>query len=262
MANMNEIFAFPAGVSEKVGNYVYRLIDPRNGETFYVGKGTGNRVFAHSNAQLSSLSNDEDDRTSLKLSRINEIRNAGLTVLNVIHRHDIPDAAIFEVEAALIDAFTGLTNIQGGHGSGAKGPMNIVEIIDKYALPSIDEEPREKLVLININRLEDRSDIDAVYQQTRLAWRISKKKADAADYVLAVVKGVVVGAFIAKEWLDATHANFPDHVPLDREMPERKGFIGIPAPAEIWEKFVGDRGKRISVDGMKHIQFPIRYWNI
>lgn len=259
---MTEIVGFPAGVAEKVGNYVYRLIDPRNGETFYVGKGKGDRVFAHSNAVLASLTDEEDDRISLKLSRIIDIRNAGLTVMNIIHRHDIPDAAIFEVEAALIDSFIGLTNIQGGHGSGAKGPMSVVEIIDKYALPSIDEEPMEKLVLININRIEDRSNINAIYEQTRLAWRISKSKADAADYILAVVKGVVVGAFVAKEWKDATHANFPYHVTVDGEMPERKGFIGAPAPDHIWKKFVGERGKRISIDGMKHIQFPIRYWNI
>ena len=38
---------FSDAVSQKLGNYVYRLIDPRNGEAFYVGKGKGNRVFAH-----------------------------------------------------------------------------------------------------------------------------------------------------------------------------------------------------------------------
>jgi hypothetical protein len=27
---------FPEEVCQKLGNYVYRLIDPRNGETFYV----------------------------------------------------------------------------------------------------------------------------------------------------------------------------------------------------------------------------------
>ena len=31
--------SFPAGVAEQLKWYVYRLIDPRNGETFYVGKG-------------------------------------------------------------------------------------------------------------------------------------------------------------------------------------------------------------------------------
>ena len=38
---------FPPDVSRRLRKYVYRLIDPRNGETFYVGKGEGNRVFAH-----------------------------------------------------------------------------------------------------------------------------------------------------------------------------------------------------------------------
>ena len=37
----------PIEVQEELGNYVYRLIDPRNGETFYVGKGKGNRIYAH-----------------------------------------------------------------------------------------------------------------------------------------------------------------------------------------------------------------------
>jgi len=40
------IDSFPPEVIEKLKTYVYRLIDPRNGET-YVGKGKGNRVFAH-----------------------------------------------------------------------------------------------------------------------------------------------------------------------------------------------------------------------
>lgn len=33
--------SFPPEVTAKLKAYVYRLIDPRNGETFYVGKGVG-----------------------------------------------------------------------------------------------------------------------------------------------------------------------------------------------------------------------------
>lgn len=34
------IEGFSSDVCSKIGFYVYRLIDPRNGQTFYVGKGT------------------------------------------------------------------------------------------------------------------------------------------------------------------------------------------------------------------------------
>jgi hypothetical protein len=46
---------FPPGVIAELNWYVYRLIDPRNGETFYVGKGQGDRIFQHVKAALSVL---------------------------------------------------------------------------------------------------------------------------------------------------------------------------------------------------------------
>ena len=55
--------------------YVYGLIDPRNRKTFYIGKGTGNRVFEH---ELESRGNPESER--LKLKTIAEIKAAGLEV--------------------------------------------------------------------------------------------------------------------------------------------------------------------------------------
>src|SRR5258708_22456049 len=38
--------SFPPDVARKLKTYVYRLIDPRNGETFYIGKGRGDRVLS------------------------------------------------------------------------------------------------------------------------------------------------------------------------------------------------------------------------
>jgi hypothetical protein len=241
---------FTEEVSKKLGNYVYRLIDPRNGETFYVGKGKGNRVFQHANGiKLKNDENEEEDDLSVKMKRIKDIKNAGLEVIHVIHRHEIPDESIFHVEAALIDAFPGLTNEQGGHGSNSYGPMHANQIIEKYSLPSIEEEPSEKLVIINVNNIQNRVDVNEIYKQVKGNWRISIGRARNADYVIAALRGVSIGVFKVYDWRKST-----EHL-------GRYCFDGEKAPDDVWEKFVGARGKRITNENMKHIQNPIRYWN-
>lgn len=249
---------FSDAVCQELGNYVYRLIDPRNGETFYVGKGKGNRVFAHVEAAIDFDEGEGEDETSTKLSRIHDIRRNGLNVIHIIHRHAIPDNAVFEVEATLIDAYSGLSNIAGGNGSGDRGPMHAHQIIDKYDLPAIDWEPEHKLILINVNNFAS-SGVDDLYQQVRFAWRINRSRAENADYILAVVRGVVVGAFEADYWKPAMKENFPE---LTFEEPKRHGFSGRPAPGELWELYCGERGKRLSIKALKHVQNPIRYWKI
>lgn len=251
---------FSEEVCERLGNYVYRLIDPRNGETFYVGKGRNNRVFDHA-AGVAGLADDDNQTLGSKLDRIRAIKNAGLEVLHVIHRHEIPEAAIFEVEAALIDAYPGLTNTQGGHASSDRGPMNHVEIVDKYSLPSFPSSPEHRLVLININKLDDRFDRRAIYNFVRYCWRISRSRAENAHYVLAVVRGVVVGAFEAERWMAATTENFPDILYADGSEANRFGFVGREAPKEIWDLYVGARGKRITTPELKHVQNPVRFWS-
>src|SRR5205823_14864636 len=93
---------FSETVATELKCYVYRLIDPRNGTTFYVGRGRGNRVFAHAAENLTEIDTQEDE--DLKLETIRAIRNAGLEVEHVIHRHGMDEVAAIEVEAALIDA--------------------------------------------------------------------------------------------------------------------------------------------------------------
>jgi uncharacterized protein len=138
--------SFSPDVSSKLGWYVYRLIDPRNGETFYVGKGRGNRVFVYVHAAAGL----EGDDLENKVKRIRQIQNAGLEVAHVIHRHGLDERTAFEVEAALIDAYPGLTNIAGGSGSNDFGAMHAREIITRYAAePAVF---KDKVLLISVNR--------------------------------------------------------------------------------------------------------------
>jgi hypothetical protein len=224
----SEIESFPSEVVDKLKTYVYRLIDPRNGETFYVGKGQGNRVFAHIRAEQ----NLEGDELDNKLKRIREIRVAGFEVAHVIHRHGMDAKTAVEVEAALIDAYPGLTNIVGGTGSSDCGTMHAREIISRYcAEPAVF---RHKALLISVHRSAATT---SLYEATRYAWKVSKSKAKKAEVVLATVRGLIVGAFVAHDWLEATAANFPGH----EDAPGRLGFVGKDAPVEISNLYVGKR---------------------
>jgi uncharacterized protein len=156
--------SFPAGVAARLKTYVYRLIDPRNGETFYVGKGQGNRVFSHICAERNLEGDDLDN----KIKRIREIRLAGFEVAHVIHRHGMDERTAFEMEAALIDAYPGLTNIVGGTSGGDYGAMHAKEIIRRYSAESAVF--RHRALLISVNRsTAERS----LYDATRYAWKIS-----------------------------------------------------------------------------------------
>jgi hypothetical protein len=223
--------SFPPEVARRLGTYVYRLLDPRNGETFYVGKGKGNRVFAHVRGEDSV----EGDAISDKLKRIREIRAKGFEVAHVIHRHGMDDATAFEVESALIDAYPGLTNEIGGAGGAEFGATHAAEIVRRYsAEPAVF---RHKALLINVGRsATERS----LYDATRYAWKIDIRKAAQADVVLATAQGLIVGAFVAHRWLDATAANFPGRA-TGEGAPGRVGFVGAEAPEDVRRLYVGKR---------------------
>ena len=222
----DDVNSFSPDVAEKLKTYVYRLIDPRNGETFYVGKGKGNRVFAHIHEQV------DDDDPSNKLKRIRDIRLAGFEVAHVIHRHGMDDKTAFEVEAALMDAYPGLTNVAGGIGNSDYGAMHALEIVRRYAAePAVFQH---KALLVSVNRSAADS---SLYEATRYAWKISLKKAKQADVVLSTRQGIIVGAFVPTEWLEATTENFPGREPI----PGRFSFVGFDAPQEMRSLYVGKR---------------------
>ena len=89
----HEIKKFSPEVCKALKFYVYRLVDPRNSETFYVGKGKDNRVFQHVQTAVQydkEIDGEEkQDEISLKYTRIRDIHRAGLEVIHIIHRHNM-----------------------------------------------------------------------------------------------------------------------------------------------------------------------------
>jgi hypothetical protein len=221
---------FSDNVSKQLDFYVYRLIDPRNGETFYVGKGKGNRVFEHARAELRA---DADELTD-KLKRIREIRKDRFEVAHVIHRHGLTEEQALEVEAALIDAYPEVTNEIGGKGSDDRGSMHARQIIERYEAK--EAEFKHKAVIITINKSV--AERESVYAAVRYAWKLDPKKAEKADVVLAVERGLIIGAFQATKWMKATPENFPG---TTAERPGRWGFEGQEAPKAIADLYLGRR---------------------
>jgi len=215
--------------------YVYRLIDPRNGETFYVGKGQGDRVFQHAIGALGKTNAEE--AADLKAQRIKEIHTTGLAVSHVIHRHNIESSEVaLQIEAALIDAYAGLTNRVGGHGSGDYGVRHVEEIVSEYTVDQF--VTKEPLILISIGRSYEDEERN-VYQAAQAAWVIDGEKAQREkQLVLAHRRGLVVGAWRPDGWFPATKERFPW---LENDIPGRWGFEGPDAEEEVRGFYVGKR---------------------
>lgn len=226
---------FSESTIKELGVYVYRLIDPRNGDTFYVGKGKGNRVFQHILTEKKLLDevgrlDDNDDDISLKYNRIREINKTGLKVIHIIHRHNMSDEIALEVEAALIDDYPGITNLNSGKGNDF-GPTNAFEIENRYKR----EEAvfgDDKVLMISINRTANEMD---VYNAVRFSWKIDPKRAGKCDYVLAIEKGIIIGVFKAIDWKVANARNFPGFSPTTNK---RVGFIGEEATEDVKKKYL------------------------
>ena len=248
---MSNAETFPSEVIEKLQTYVYRLIDPRNGETFYVGKGTGNRVFMHAAGQFSTTEQMEnlDPPESPKLERIRRIQLVGMQVQHVIHRYGMDDKTAFEVEAAVMDAYPGLTNVAGGHGSAERGVAHATEILRAYSAKPVAIQ--HSVVEITINRTAAARN---AYDATRFAWKLDVDRARKTELVLAVVDGIIVDVFTVKNWLSATAENFPSFEVIDSAS-GRYGFDGAQATHDVHALYIGKRMPKKAFGAAN----PIRY---
>ena len=225
---------FTADMHCQIRNYVYRLIDPRDGSTFYVGRGQANRVFNHVNDALGS-----DDRGNLRMETIRKILGLGLKPMHVIHRHGLSPEEAKLAEAVLIDAYPGLTNIVAGEGSNDYGPTNAEELASRYGAPEMQFEPGRKIMIVKsrwsmVETCKPHDGVaghDGVYEAARGCWRVSRKKADQVELVLAIIEGICRGVYIPDAWKPSA--------PLGKQ--QRWEFDGRKADMETWRQYAGKR---------------------
>lgn len=92
------------------GFYVYELVDPRDGQAFYVGKGRGFRAWQHEKQALSGAGINQE-----KCKRIVDINEAGLSVEIRIISESLEEDAAYAMERELIALRRDiLTNVADG----------------------------------------------------------------------------------------------------------------------------------------------------
>lgn len=217
---------FTPDVINEIGNYVYRLIDPRDFQTFYVGRGVGNRVFQHAKDELKHFEEDEDE-LSTKLAQIRDIRLSGKDVICLIHRYGLSREQAMEVESALIDCYPGLTNAVNGYGSD-RGVIAADDLQIALKRPVYDEPDDFEYIIIKTSINE--ADTKGLYNATRRAWRANIDHARKINIVFSVIGGIVREVYEVTEWYQSS------------ESKNRIEFNGKPAIDEIANRF---RGKMI-----------------
>lgn len=232
---MEEVKSFSSEVCEELKYYVYRLVDPRNGQTFYVGKGKNNRVFAHAECALEKYNDVDynaklDDDDNLKYKTIREIKDSGLDVIYIIQKYGLEERDALIIESALIDAYSidkKLTNKIKGFN--ASEPTNAISLQrDLSAKEYIDSYENPKYIIIKVKEywLNQRKDR---YDCTRTAWKLKLDEAKKYPYVLSVTGGIVREVYKVSEW---------------HYWEKEKGrieFTGVVAESEVQEIFKGKK---------------------
>jgi hypothetical protein len=239
----------PRRVSEKLKHDVYLYVDPRTGQPFYVGKGTGNRV----NWYLDYSDDCE------KVQRIRELRELGLEpTLEILKYGLATEQEAFLVESVAIDLLgPDLTNQVKGHGSGVNGRARLMDII--HELDAEEVAITDKAILINISRLYRYGMTPMeLYDATRGVWKVAPDRHEA-DFAFCLFCGIVREVYEIAVWVPAgTTMTCRDYSEKDYDLSERCEFVGKIAPEPIRKKYVGKSVRHYFVPGTQN---PIRYVN-
>ena len=222
---------------EELQYYVYIYSDPDTKKPFYIGKGKGNRCFNH-------LFQEGESEKNKKLQ---ELKENGKQPLIEILVHGVDEKTAFKVEAAAIDliGIENLTNVQKGHHSNMYGRIDVDELNARFNQRVIKKEDiKENVLLIRINQLYHYGMTDfELYEVTRASWIVNKERADKLQYAFAVYNGMVIEVYQITAWLPAfstmnTRIIATDSMERDIEK-GRKEFVGVIAPSEIRDNYVG-----------------------
>lgn len=207
--------------------YVYCLVDPIDKSVFYIGKGTGNRVFDHEKFALGLICSSDFiesyEVTELKIERIKKIYDSGNKCEKYIISYRLTENEALASESTLINYFKilrndeKLTNKIRGHGTIG---MSVDDLEKRYGYDpiSMHEIKADGLILAvkikdSFNLSTDDSskygltdaerDINNLKSRTLGRWVLSENMAKQIKYVIGINTGAnnsVVSAYRVEKY--------------------------------------------------------------
>jgi hypothetical protein len=162
---------FPPGVRSKLGAYVYLLVDPRTGRSFFVGRGTGDRCHRHVETARATPEGTARSGKFTALDRIREAEVDGRPVRVDILRYGLTPAEARLVEASVCDAL-GLGQ-ETRLGSRRRPAVELGAELARRAR----FKRSHPVVLLRVGA----HGADTTYERARHGWRIGQRWVDATS---------------------------------------------------------------------------------
>jgi hypothetical protein len=253
----DRITALSDAIHAQLKAYVYLLIDPRNDEVFYVGKGNRSRLLAHEKEARNSV------RETKKLTRIRAIEKCGREVTLKLHRTGMTDDQALEVEGALIDVYTNSLNAVTGKHNNSRGAMLLKEFVQIHNAKKA--KIQEPTILININKEWNRGLVEhpsELMERTSRYWVCRPEKRHNPKHVFAIALGIIRGVYSLKRWRYVDMAS----VEISARRTGTKGKRGktdvrcefLLEPEPSMQHFVGQSVSHLQTRGAQN---PVKYIN-
>jgi hypothetical protein len=256
----NPIRRWRPGVAEKLSYYVYLLIDPRNEKPFYVGKGIGDRCFAHIDEARKTEKDSSGDYPKLKTIR--EIEKHGQVRIDLLRwglEGPEGEQTAFAIEAAAIDLLRLDLDVRASGLTRGKGRISAREVDITLGATPANFDPDHRLMLVRVAR-QFRVDMDeeALYVATRQWWVIGAERmklgtSRSPEWALAVYRGVVRAVYRIERWRPPS----AKQIVAEPQLKGRWAFTGKLDP-ELTKRYVGSD---VSAKLPLSAQNPIRYVN-
>ena len=199
----NSIKSFSSKIIKELGYYVYALVNPKNENIFYIGKGKGNRCFQH-------LKNSP--KANFKITKtLRGLKDETFIPRIDILRYGLSEEDALEVEAAIIDSIglQNLTNEVRGHNI-EKGRVKADDLNRLLGGEKLNiEEIKDNIILFFPHQALKKG--HDKYDSTRQFWPLSEsrmnKKTNSGDlfykYAFGMQGNFVLDVYEILKWFPA-----------------------------------------------------------